>query len=67
MNSRHSEKRKNAWKEVEKSRIDRETLERPSGIREKKRQMRSDEECLLDTYSTQNEIKNEKAMKLNDK
>ena len=36
MNSRHCEERRNARKEVKKSRIDRETLERPSKIREKK-------------------------------
>ena len=44
-------------------RIDRETLESSSKVEEKKRRMRNDEKCLLNTYSTQNGIRTEKTMK----
>ena len=47
INSRHCEKRKHAWKEVRKSKINRETFERSSKVRKKKRQIRSDEEMLI--------------------
>ena len=63
MNSKHCKKRRNARKEMRRSRIDRETLERPSGIRKKKGRMRGDEGNLFGTYSTQNKRKNEKAIK----
>ena len=48
---------------MKKSEINNETLERLSRIKKKKRHMRNDEECLLDTYSTQNDTRKIKAMK----
>ena len=64
MNFRHREERKNAQKEMKKSRIDRETLERFSKIREKIERLKSDETCLLNTYSTQNVTENKKAINI---
>ena len=47
---------------MKKFEIDNETLERLSKIKKKKRHIRDDEECLFDTYSTQNDTRKTKAM-----
>ena len=48
---------------MKRSEIDNEALERFSRIREKKRHMRGDEECLPDTYPAQNDTRKIKAVK----
>ena len=47
MNSRHCEERKDTRKKMKKFRIDRETLEKLSRIREKKECMRDHEDVLI--------------------
>ena len=47
---------------MKKSEINNEAFERFSKIREKKRHMRDGEECLFDTYPTQNDTRKTKAV-----